>query len=487
MACIKELRFIGSTPAIQNGLSCLQETLSYSQGDKGVPVTLRNGGEGLQVSWNGEGAEILYDGKTALFRGLGLLRGMLEREETGTVRERSCFRTNGVMADCSRNHVLSVDGAKALLRYMAAMGLNMLMLYTEDTYQVEGEPYFGYMRGRYSERELREIDDYAFDLGIEVIPCIQSLGHLERLLQWDAFGAVRDNGAVLLADEPATYALLQKMLEAASRPFRSRRIHIGMDETWGLGKGRYLEKHGHCRPQDIYMRHLKQVVKIAGDIGLQPMMWGDMFFALAAEKQQVPLDNMDTSSVKGGGNPLYYNRHIRITEEIRQSIPDGVDIVYWDYYTLETEQYSAFIRMHKELSDRLTFAGGLHSWVGMAIDFDYMYAAHHGGADGLQAGGRAGGVRHGMAGRRARKPISSRRFPASSSMPRWVGTAARTRRICVGVSWSAPAATGTGSGCWAGSMRRPAGCPAQQPAFPNVCCITIRLWAYMTIISAPCR
>ena len=375
MACIKELRFIGSTPAIQNGLSCLQETLSYSQGDKGVPVTLRNGGEGLQVSWNGEGAEILYDGKTALFRGLGLLRGMLEREETGTVRERSCFRTNGVMADCSRNHVLSVDGAKALLRYMAAMGLNMLMLYTEDTYQVEGEPYFGYMRGRYSERELREIDDYAFDLGIEVIPCIQSLGHLERLLQWDAFGAVRDNGAVLLADEPATYALLQKMLEAASRPFRSRRIHIGMDETWGLGKGRYLEKHGHCRPQDIYMRHLKQVVKIAGDIGLQPMMWGDMFFALAAEKQQVPLDNMDTSSVKGGGNPLYYNRHIRITEEIRQSIPDGVDIVYWDYYTLETEQYSAFIRMHKELSDRLTFAGGLHSWVGMAIDFDYMYAA----------------------------------------------------------------------------------------------------------------
>lgn len=50
------------------------------------------------------------------------------------------------------------------------MGYNTLMLYTEDTYEVDGQPYFGYMRGRYSKAELRELDDYAAEKGMELIP-----------------------------------------------------------------------------------------------------------------------------------------------------------------------------------------------------------------------------------------------------------------------------------------------------------------------------
>lgn len=44
-------------------------------------------------------------------------------------------------------------------------------LYTEDTYKIDGEPFFGYLRGGYTQEHLKEIDDYAFNLGIEVIPC----------------------------------------------------------------------------------------------------------------------------------------------------------------------------------------------------------------------------------------------------------------------------------------------------------------------------
>jgi hypothetical protein len=61
------------------------------------------------------------------------------------------------MFDVSRNAVLSVKTIKQILRKMAFMGLNTVMLYTEDTYQVEGYPYFGYMRGAYTQDELKEI------------------------------------------------------------------------------------------------------------------------------------------------------------------------------------------------------------------------------------------------------------------------------------------------------------------------------------------
>lgn len=40
------------------------------------------------------------------------------------------------MIDCSRNGVLKVKSVQQLLCYMAMMGLNMLQLYTEDTYEV---------------------------------------------------------------------------------------------------------------------------------------------------------------------------------------------------------------------------------------------------------------------------------------------------------------------------------------------------------------
>ena len=76
------------------------------------------------------------------------------------------YRTLGVMIDMSRNAVMSIDGLKRFLPLLKKMGYNCVMLYTEDTYEVNNEPYFGYMRGRYSKAEMKEIDVFAASLGI---------------------------------------------------------------------------------------------------------------------------------------------------------------------------------------------------------------------------------------------------------------------------------------------------------------------------------
>ena len=67
---------------------------------------------------------------------------------------------------------------------MALMGYTQLMMYTEDTYTVDTQPFFGYLRGRYSVQELQQLDRFAQRLGIELVPCIQTLGHMERFLHW---------------------------------------------------------------------------------------------------------------------------------------------------------------------------------------------------------------------------------------------------------------------------------------------------------------
>ena len=80
------------------------------------------------------------------------------------------FRRFGTMIDCSRNAVMNVTSVKKWIDITSDLGYNSLLLYTEDTYEVDNQPYFGYMRGRYSKNELKELDAYAKSKGIELIP-----------------------------------------------------------------------------------------------------------------------------------------------------------------------------------------------------------------------------------------------------------------------------------------------------------------------------
>ena len=265
-------------------------------------------------------------------------------------QEKCQFDTVGTMVDCSRNGVLNVDSAKFLCRTLALMGFNMLQLYTEDTYEIEDEPFFGYLRGKYSEEELREIDDYAFSFGIEVIPCIQTLGHLGQVLQWPQYVSMRDTSEVLLAESEQTYEMLDKMITHITRPFRSKRIHLGMDEAHGIGYGRYSVIFGnqnHKDPNQIFVEHLQRVNDICLRKGLKPMIWSDMLFSLS---RNAPYWTHDGQSTSEHAMPA-------------TGIPNNMDLVYWDYYHVVEMSYQERIAIHYHLRSKSPWvASGSWTW-----------------------------------------------------------------------------------------------------------------------------
>ncbi|MBQ7368784.1 MAG: family 20 glycosylhydrolase, partial [Clostridia bacterium] len=169
-------------------------------------------------------------------------------------------RKIGVMLDCSRNMVMNVAGVKKFIDILAKIGYNRLMLYTEDTYEIKGEPMFGYMRGRYSGEEIKEIDSYALSKGIELVPCIQTLAHLNQLSRWLPYcWEIFDNESTLLVDDDRVYALIDKMFETCAENYTTKNIHIGMDEAHGMGLGKYFDKHGYEPRSEIFLRHLNKV------------------------------------------------------------------------------------------------------------------------------------------------------------------------------------------------------------------------------------
>lgn len=229
------------------------------------------------------------------------------------------------------------------------MGLNMIMLYAEDSYEIKEEPYFGYMRGRYREDDLRTIDRFAAHIGIEAIPCIQTLAHLADVLQWAVYDDIKEDEDTLLPAEEKTYAFIERMITAAAAPFTSRRIHIGMDEVWRLGQGRYLKIHGWRKKIDIMTEHLSRVLQITDRLGLRPMIWSDMYFR-AASKTGDYYDRESTFDLAARVSDLRHD-HRDLWLSLHQ--PFGWEVMDLRYGALLMRIDTARLRLEDYLTGRL--------------------------------------------------------------------------------------------------------------------------------------
>lgn len=301
---------------------------------------------GLTVHFDETGAVIHADGLNSLARGFFLLsQAAKENKKSGHIAQQRHFASCGAMVDVSRNAVMKVDAVKRYIDHMACLGMNVLMLYTEDTFEVPEYPALGYLRGGYTMAEIREIDDYAASLGVELVPCIQTLAHLAQFLQWDAVGHMGDTHDVLMIDDDETYAFIEAEIRAISSCVRTKRIHIGMDEAHGVGLGKYYATHGAKDRFELLNRHLCRVVDICSQYGLKPIMWSDMFFRL------------------GSKTNAYCDKEAVIPQSVIDNMPD-VALCYWDYYHTDPDVYDFMLTRHQQMCHETVFAGGVWTWSG---------------------------------------------------------------------------------------------------------------------------
>ena len=276
------------------------------------------------------------------------------------------FDRFGVMLDCSRNAVRSLPTLKKMVDLLQAMGYNTLMLYMEDTFEVMHQPYFGYLRGRYSIAELQEIDRYARERGMEVVPCIQTLAHINAITRWDCYYQMIDCEDILLIDDERTYRLIDDMMASLAEAFSGRLINVGMDEAYLFGLGKYREEHGDPDRFALFSRHVRRVAEIARKYGFSPMMWSDMYYRC----------------IQGT-----YIGHPAIPEQVREAVPENMSLVYWDYYSSDRERYRRMIASHREFGRPLWFAGGAWTWNGEVPDNRFaMRSLEAGLTECIQAG-----------------------------------------------------------------------------------------------------
>ncbi|MBE9915412.1 beta-N-acetylhexosaminidase [Paenibacillus donghaensis] len=345
-----KLKLQGNIGELLPGARELAQEYSFTLSEDGIPVLVEQGSGELEVQLDHGSGLIRYGRKHEFYRALGLfIQHASSGKERFRIKEQPRFETIGPQLDLSRNAVLTVASFQSLIRKLAVMGLNSLVLYMEDLYELDGEPYFGYMRGKYSSEELRAIDDYAGMFGIEAYPCIQIFAHLEEFLKWEHAAHYRDTRGVLLADYEPTYELIENMLATATAPFRSNKVNIGFDEAEELGRGKYLDRYGYQERFNIMIKHLTRVREITAKLQLEPLMFGDMFLKTLTDAD---------------GDHYVFVKKVDVSPHILQHIPTDVKLVYWDFFHTKAEDYAYLIDIHKRLGHGAApaFLGGIWTW-----------------------------------------------------------------------------------------------------------------------------
>jgi uncharacterized C2H2 Zn-finger protein len=200
---------------------------------------------------------------------------------------------------------LRFEDAMRLIESAAKHKLNAILMEFGDRFPFEGEHSVITSPSALTASELTELLDHARDLGIQVIPLLQSLGHLNYLLRHDEYAHIREEDEVRAQMCPlneSSFVLWTELAEQVLEFFPDCTLmHIGADETRQLGEcprcAVEVESSGKGL---LYTRHINKVCAWLADRGIAPMLWDDILCA----------------------HP-----------ETMDHLHEAAQIMYWDYWT----------------------------------------------------------------------------------------------------------------------------------------------------------
>lgn len=182
------------------------------------------------------------------------------------------------------------DFVKSYADLAAESGYNALILYLENAVRTEDTAFFD-REDTYSAEEISEIVDYAESLGLDVIPAFENLGHLEKFFcykELESFSEIEDaafegrgfdnykRGACGCVTNSALRAFMDKYITDVCSLFRSKYVHMGLDEPFDLAVcGRCRAAAAEKGKSELFYEHIMHTYELCRNLGRTMMMWDD--------------------------------------------------------------------------------------------------------------------------------------------------------------------------------------------------------------------
>lgn len=237
--------------------------------------------EGYRIQVDPQRAQLTGDGPAGLRYAVETFVQLLDRRgvvPACSVEDAPSLALRGIMLDVSRGKLPSLATLKQIVDFCVRFKLNALMLYVEHTFRFRRHPKIGAHTSALDSATLLELDAYAAQRHVELIPSLQSLGHMDHILNLPEYRGLAETprGWTLAPAEPASYELLSDLYDEYLPNFRSRMFNANCDETFDLGQGRSADLDRELGPGGLFLFHVERLRKLAGAHGKRTMIWGDM-------------------------------------------------------------------------------------------------------------------------------------------------------------------------------------------------------------------
>lgn len=218
------------------------------------------------------------------------------------------FAFRGFYHDVTRGKVPTLDTMKRIADYLAAHKANQMQLYVEHTFAFSFAPDIPHNPDGLTAEEIRELDRYCDERRIDLVPSLQSFGHMAGVLTlpryrhfaeiemepWETLEGwhPKMKGATIDTSNPEALALLRRMLDEFLPLFDSEYANVCADETYDLGEGKTKplveqmskalagemdeEKARQMAKGRLYLRHINWLNDVCKAHGKRMMFWGDI-------------------------------------------------------------------------------------------------------------------------------------------------------------------------------------------------------------------
>lgn len=223
-----------------------------------------------------------------------LIRQYGEQLPCMVIMDYADFRHRGFMLDVSRGRVPTLEHLKRLVDLLAHFKINMLQLYVEHTFAFRSHPEIGEGSDPLEPGEILELDRYCRARHVELVPSLQSFGHMGRILSLPKFRHLAEleqfddwetapwrerlHGMMITPVDEDSYALLAELYDEFLPNFTSAWFNLNSDETWDLGKGRSKEACERLGVGRVYLRHIERIADMAVTRRRLPMIWADIIY-----------------------------------------------------------------------------------------------------------------------------------------------------------------------------------------------------------------
>lgn len=255
-------------------------------------------GEGYTLDVNGEEIVLLGESARGRFYGVMTLLQLLEQQKKSVVVPGVSIRDwpkqsmRGITDDVSRGQISSMNNFKKIIRFLARYKLNVYSLYIEDIFSFKNHPLIGRGRGDLTTAEVKELDAYARQYHVELIPIFETLGHWENILlmpEYAKYAEFPGAHTVNVSDE-AVYKMLDGMIGELCDAFSSPWFNMAADESWDVGLGANKARVAASDLATVHAEHYKRLFEIIKKYKKKPMMYGDIILNNPTILDKIPRD-----------------------------------------------------------------------------------------------------------------------------------------------------------------------------------------------------